>query len=117
MVMLFIIAFAMAFNMLMPSDNGFSMFSVSLLTTFVMMSGEIDFRDTFLGSTPSAFHGLQRLFLFVFLLLVGIAIMNLLTGLAVDDTNEIMERSKEERRLIEVRICTNINAKFLIDVS
>ena len=34
--------------------------------------------------------------------MISIAVMNLLTGLAVDDTNEIMNRSKEEKRIYKV---------------
>ena len=102
MVLLFIIAFAFVFTMLMPRDNGFAMFTTSFLTTFVMMSGEIDFRDVFLDSEDTSFRYLQRIFLIFFLILVCIAVMNLLTGLAVDDTNEIMRRSQQEKRIHKV---------------
>lgn len=102
MVVFFIVAFALAFFVLMPQDSGFNTIPTFFLTTFVMMTGEVDFRGTFLASGTSSFHALQRLFLIVFLLLVTIAIMNLLTGLAVGDTNEIMERSRETKRLHKV---------------
>ena len=105
MVALFIVAFAMAFSVLMSHDPGFTDIPNSLLTTFVMMTGEVDFRDTFLGYAASAgFNFLQRLLLVVFLILVTIGITNLLTGLAVGDTAEIMERSREENLLRKVRI-------------
>ena len=104
MVALFIVAFAMSFAVLMSHDQGFADIPNSLLTTFVMMTGEVDFRDTFLGYAASAgFHFLQRLLLVVFLILVTIGITNLLTGLAVGDTAEIMERSREENLLRKVR--------------
>jgi small-conductance mechanosensitive channel len=104
MVALFIVAFAMAFSVLMSHDPGFTDIPNSLLTTFVMMTGEVDFRDTFLGYAASAgFNFLQRLLLVVFLILVTIGITNLLTGLAVGDTADIMERSREENLLRKVR--------------
>ena len=84
----------------MPFDQGFKSIPLSLLTTFVMMTGEIDYRDTFLASGP--LHVLQKIFLVFFILMISITVMNLLTGLAVDDTNEIMKRSKEEKRMNKV---------------
>jgi ABC-type antimicrobial peptide transport system permease subunit len=107
MVTLFIIAFAMAFLML-SQDEGFTTIPISFLTTFVMMTGEMDFRDTFLGNGTSAFTILQKLFLMLFLLLITIAIMNLFTGLAVGDTAEIMKRANQERRLYKVS-CSHHN--------
>ncbi|CAB4025237.1 transient receptor potential cation channel subfamily A member 1-like [Paramuricea clavata] len=103
MVTLFIIAFAMAFLML-SQDEGFTTIPISFLTTFVMMTGEMDFRDTFLGNGTSAFTILQKLFLMLFLLLITIAIMNLFTGLAVGDTAEIMKRANQERRLYKANL-------------
>ena len=84
----------------MPLDQGFKNVPISLLTTFVMMTGELDYRDTFLADGP--LHVLQKIFLVLFILVISIAIMNLLTGLAVGDTNEIMNRSKEEKRFHKV---------------
>jgi hypothetical protein len=104
MVVLFIVAFAMAFSVLMSHDPGFTNIPNSLLTTFVMMTGEVDFRGTFLQNDAiSGFHFLQRLLLVVFLILVTIGITNLLTGLAVGDTADIMKQSREENLLGKVR--------------
>ena len=102
MVILFIIAFSMAFSLLMPDKQGFTSIPTSFLTTFVMMTGEMDYRDNFLGDSAAILSALQRLFFIVFLLVITVAIMNLLTGLAVGDTNEIMKRSKQEKRLDKV---------------
>ena len=67
------------------------------------MTGEVDFRDTFLGHTPIAgLHSLQKLFLVIFLILVTIGLTNLLTGLAVGDTAEIIKRAREEKLLHKV---------------
>ena len=100
LVVLFIAAFSLSLSLLMPLDEGFKNVPISLLTTFVMMTGELDYRDTFLGN--GTLHVLQKILLVFFILVMSIAIMNLLTGLAVGDTNEIMNRSKEERRLYKV---------------
>lgn len=100
LVVLFIIAFSLSLSLLMPLDQGFTNIPISLLTTFVMMTGELDYRDTFLAGGP--LHILQKIILVLFILVISIAIMNLLTGLAVDDTNEIMKRAKEEKRMYKV---------------
>ena len=100
LVVLIILAFSLSFSLLKPLDEGFKNIPTSFLTTFVMMTGELDYRDTFLASGP--LHALQKIILILFILIISIAVMNLLTGLAVDDTNEIMNRSKEEKRIYKV---------------
>ena len=100
LVVLLIVAFSLSLSLLMPLDEGFTNIPILLLTTFVMMTGELDYRDTFLASEP--LHILQKILLVLFILMISIAIMNLLTDLAVDDTNEIMKRAKEEKRIYKV---------------
>ena len=65
----------------------------------MMTSGEIDYRDIFLANDV---HAIQKFILIAFLILFTISIMNLLTGLAVGDTNDLIKRSKEEERLYKV---------------
>ncbi|XP_028391903.1 transient receptor potential cation channel subfamily A member 1-like [Dendronephthya gigantea] len=97
LVVLFTIAFSLSFMLLMPQDPGFDNLPISFLTTFVMMTGELDYRDTFLASGP--LHVMQKIFLLLFILMISIAIMNIFTGLAVSDANEILSQSKEKRRI------------------
>jgi hypothetical protein len=98
MAFFFIIAFGMAFYVIRSEDEGFTTIHNSLLTTFVMMNGELDYRDTFLLNGPNEFYThIQRIFLVVFLIVVTIAIMNLLTGLAVGDISAMLKRSKVEK--------------------
>ena len=94
----------------MPLDQGFNNVPISLLTTFVMMTGDLDYRGTFLDNRP--LHVLEKIFLVLFILMVSIAIMNLLTGLAVGDTSEIMNRSKEEKRIYKVTYIIALENKF-----
>ncbi|XP_028391797.1 transient receptor potential cation channel subfamily A member 1-like [Dendronephthya gigantea] len=102
LVLLFIVAFSLSFSLLIPVDQGFKNIPVSILTTFVMMTGELDYRDIFLASRP--LHVLQKILLVLFILMISIAVMNLLTGLAVDDINDIMTRSKEEKRIFKAKL-------------
>jgi hypothetical protein len=110
LVVLFIAAFSFSLSLLMPLDQGFNNVPISLLTTFVMMTGDLDYRGTFLANRP--LHVLEKIFLVLFILMVSIAIMNLLTGLAVGDTSEIMNRSKEEKRIYKVTYIIALENKF-----
>jgi hypothetical protein len=105
-ILLFIVAFGVSFLALMTNDEGFKSFPVSILTTFVMVTGEIDYRDVFLKNETTPNQVLQRLFLVLIVVTCGIVLMNFLVGLAVDDTSKIMERSKAEERLQKVNSYT-----------
>ena len=99
-VLLFVVAFSLSFSLLIRQDQGFKNIPISILTTFVMMTGELDYRDIFLPS--GTFHVLQKILLVLFILVISITVMNLLTGLAVGDINDMMARSKEEKRISKV---------------
>jgi transient receptor potential cation channel subfamily A protein 1 len=107
-ILLFIVAFAVAFLALMKNDEGFNGFPISILTTFVMVIGEIDYRDVFLQDRNSSNQFFQRLFLVLIVVLCGIVLMNFLIGLAVDDTSKIIERSEAEKRMEKVCALLNI---------
>ena len=103
MVVFFIIPFTMTFTLLMSKEKGFTSTTTSFFTMFDMMVGEVDYKEVFLDNSESDFYAFQRLLLILFLILNTVAIMNLLTGLAVGDTNEIMKKSKSEKRLYKVK--------------
>ncbi len=107
-IVIFIIAFGVAFLSIMSNDEGFNNFPISILTTFIMVIGEIDYRDVFLQAENTSFLFLQRLFLIAIVVTCGIVLMNFLVGLAVDDTSKIMERSKAEERLQKVQFLYNV---------
>ena len=87
----------------MSKEKGFTTITSSFFTMFDMMVGEVDYKGIFLENGESDFYALQRSLLILFLILITVAIMNLLTGLAVGDTNEIMEKSKSEKRIYKVK--------------
>ena len=94
------------FVLLHQKDEGFENIVRSFVTSFVMMGGEVDFRDAYLQQTGENFV-LILLFLVLFLALMSILLMNLLTGLAVGDIGVIMKRSLAEKRIQRVRIPQN----------
>ena len=104
MVILFIIAFSVVFLVLMSNDQGFETFFISMLTTSVMVVGELEYRSVFLEAKRSPFHLLQKIFLVLIVMVGGIVLMNLLVGLAVGDTDSIMKRSQAEKRLHQVTL-------------
>ena len=104
-ILLFIVAFGVAFLAVMSNDEGFNGFPVSILTTFIMVVGEIDYRDVFLRDKSRPNEFIQRVFLVLIVVTCGIVLMNFLVGLAVDDTSKIMERSEAEERLQKVSFC------------
>ena len=113
MVFLFIFAFSMAFYLLMSNDEGYADIPLAMLTTSVMMVGEIDYRSVFLGDNISRHIVLTRLFLFCFLIIITIVIMNLLVGLAVGDTDDTMKRSKAEKRFCKVSFWSRVPKRTL----
>ena len=92
----------MAFYVLMRKDEGFQNVSLSMLTTSVMMTGEIDYREVFLEKGEGPHYLLEKLFLLCFLVIIIIVMMNLLVGVAVGDTEKITKWCKAEKRSYKV---------------
>ena len=69
----------------------------SLVKTFVMMVGELEYEALFPhdpAEAPPPFEYYSNLLFVVFVLAMGIVVMNLLVGLAVDDIQEIQENAE-----------------------
>ncbi|XP_046854435.1 transient receptor potential cation channel subfamily A member 1-like isoform X2 [Xenia sp. Carnegie-2017] len=98
LIMLFVMAFASPFYILMVEKPRFKSFPIAILSTFVSMLGDFKYDDLFLKiSDFNAFYYL-KLFMFVnFLLLMVLVVNNVLIGLAVGDTQYVMEMAKVER--------------------
>jgi Na+-transporting methylmalonyl-CoA/oxaloacetate decarboxylase gamma subunit len=74
-----------------------------------MMGGEIDYREVFLENKSSVYI-MQCVFLVLFFLVMSIVVMNVFVGLAVGDTDEMMNKSKAENRRCKVSVkITNIS--------
>ena len=98
-----LIAFALSFYILFKGSSeqdGNEMFAsppLSLLKTIVMFAGEFDASDLSFGTLPYTSHVIFLLFV----VLVAIVLLNLLNGLAVNDTGEI--RMNAERLSLAAR--------------
>ncbi|CAI9718034.1 transient receptor potential cation channel subfamily A member 1 homolog [Octopus vulgaris] len=115
---LFIVAFAFGFFALLRQriNNSqavefeqFSNIGKSLMKTFVMMIGELEFDDIFFSPDHSLqFTVTTYLMFLVFLILGSIIIMNLLVGLAVDDIKEVQNKATLKRRAMQVDLVLDL---------
>ncbi|KTF80550.1 hypothetical protein cypCar_00019551 [Cyprinus carpio] len=110
-----ILGFALAFYALMIEQQHFGRMFLSLLQTFVMMVGEINYQENFLkpflqGDLP---FPLLTLAIFVwFVLLVPILLMNLLIGLAVGDIAEVQTNACLKRIAMQIELHTNLEERL-----
>ncbi|XP_015600034.1 transient receptor potential cation channel subfamily A member 1 isoform X2 [Cephus cinctus] len=122
-----IIAFGLAFYILLSRGNhiSFSTIPMSLMRTFAMMLGEIDFLGTYVE--PYYHHdstcreenpkGLpfpfpSFLILGVFMVLMPILLMNLLIGLAVGDIESVRRNAQLKRLAMQVVLHTELERKL-----
>ena len=88
-----IISFALAFFILFKNsklDDNFPDPGQSLFKTIIMLTGEFDANDIPFDSHPVLSHCIFVLFVF----LIAIVLFNLLNGLAVSDTADILNKSE-----------------------
>ncbi|XP_053675930.1 transient receptor potential cation channel subfamily A member 1 [Anopheles nili] len=117
-----IIAFGLAFYILLskvsePQVNhlSFSSIPMSLVRTFSMMLGEMDFVGTYVqpyhvGDLPFPFPSFVILCLFM--ILMPILLMNLLIGLAVGDIESVRRNAQLKRLAMQVVLHTELERKL-----
>ncbi|KAJ7385762.1 Transient receptor putative cation channel sub A member 1 [Desmophyllum pertusum] len=103
-----VVGFALVFHVLFMEQTGFHTVHHSILRVLAMMIGELDLGATFIDSIgqrsdknqnpKNPFPGVAFLFIFLCLFLLTVALMNLLVGLAVGDT-ETMKKFATIKRL------------------
>jgi len=96
-----IIGFSLGLAVLFPDKPALSRLPHSLLTTIVMMTGELEYVDYFYGDnntdSPLTYSGTTELVFFAFLLSIVIVLMNLLVGLAVSDIQGLQKSAGLDR--------------------
>lgn len=103
-------AFAAAFIPIMGKIPGFTDFGLAMVTTMVMSTGEIDFKDSILDNTLNEdFKVLRMLMVVAFIVLMPIILMNLLLALAIDDTSSIMQQAKLRKHIQMVGLEHNLD--------
>uniref|UniRef100_A0A8C9T394 Transient receptor potential cation channel subfamily A member 1 n=1 Tax=Scleropages formosus TaxID=113540 RepID=A0A8C9T394_SCLFO len=110
-----LLAFAMGFYALMDGQKHFDRPDLSVMQTFVMMVGEINYQENFLrpylnDSLPFP-HEAYALFVW-FVLMMPILLMNLLIGLAVGDIAEIQRNAALKRIAMQIELHTSLEEKM-----
>ncbi|KAI5616928.1 transient receptor potential cation channel, subfamily A, member 1a, partial [Silurus asotus] len=110
-----ILAFALAFYALMIEQRHFGRLFLSLMQTFAMMAGEINYQDNFLKPYMNKhlpFPVLTYFILIWFVLLVPILLMNLLIGLAVGDIAEVKNNACLKQIGMQIELHTNLEERL-----
>ncbi|CAG5039511.1 unnamed protein product [Parnassius apollo] len=116
-----IIAFGLAFYILLSKGNhlSFSSIPMSLMRIFAMMLGEIDFVGTYVQpyykseTDVSLPFSMSTFFILaVFMVLMPILLMNLLIGLAVGDIESVRRNAQLKRLAMQVVLHTELERKL-----
>ncbi|CAJ0602435.1 unnamed protein product [Cylicocyclus nassatus] len=114
---LFVVAFSIAFFVIMQNRPEFSTVPSAVLKTAVMMIGELEFTAIFHGDMhvhPERLFGPELaypLFLF-FCVIMTILLMNLLVGLAVDDIKGVQDKAELKRLSMQVDLVLQVEASM-----
>ena len=98
---LVLLAFALGFHLLLENPAHRTPLA-SFLATLAMMYGELDFATNF-SDDVIVHHGVTEVLFVLFLLFVGIIIMNLLIGLSISNIRTIFEGSGVTRLRLTVK--------------
>ena len=110
-VLLFVVAFSLGFSALLENQKYFGDFPLSMMKTFVMFSGEMEYDNIFfdnsyyLGNLITVpYEWPTRFFFLIFVITMPIIVMNLLVGLAVDDIKAVQQDAVLKRVAMQVEI-------------
>ncbi|RDD43955.1 Transient receptor potential cation channel subfamily A member 1 [Trichoplax sp. H2] len=113
MLAFLIVAFGLSFHIILGHEKYFSTAPYSFLKVFDMMVGELDYLDVFFnpiykGTTMAPFDALAIIFLVFFTIVMPIAAMNLMVGLAVGDIDKIERKAVLSRLRIQVEFLDQV---------
>ncbi|KAM9337048.1 transient receptor potential cation channel subfamily A member 1b [Symphorus nematophorus] len=117
-VMLFLylmLAFSLAFYALMLNQKEFESVPLSVMQTFVMMVGELNYQNNFLDAylNHELPFSLLTYFIFAhFVLLMPILLVNLMIGLAVGDIAEVQRNAALKRIAMQIELHTSLEDKL-----
>ncbi|XP_036088690.1 transient receptor potential cation channel subfamily A member 1 isoform X2 [Rousettus aegyptiacus] len=109
------LAFGLSFYVLLSIQDAFSSPLLSIMQTFSMMLGDVNYRDAFLEPflrNELAYPVLSFMQLINFTIFVPIVLMNLLIGLAVGDIAEVQKHALLKRIAMQVELHTNLEKKL-----
>lgn len=110
-VLLFIIAFGLSLYILTGNLKSYSNIGYSMFINFGHLLGELDYGAFVEDNVNGELHFDWLTFIFVIILaiLMGIVVMNLLIGLAIDDIDAIRSNAIAEKKVVEVTYFSHID--------
>ncbi|KAM9839532.1 transient receptor potential cation channel subfamily A member 1b [Aulostomus maculatus] len=109
------LAFGLAFHALMLNQREFNSVPLSVMQTFVMMVGELNYQNNFLETylNDELPFSLLTYYIFVsFVLLMPILLVNLMIGLAVGDIAEVQRNASLKRIAMQIDLHTALEDKL-----
>ena len=97
-IILFCMAFASTFYLVLVEQPRFRSFGLAVLSSFIAMLGDFGYDELFVnvGYHPK-FYNFKLIAFIVFVLLMEIALNNVHIGLAVGDTENVINKAKVQR--------------------
>ncbi|CAL8147270.1 unnamed protein product [Orchesella dallaii] len=90
-----LIGFVSALRITLPGMRGrYDYLPLGIIKLVIMMAGELDFDEAFAGKENTGLVLCGQFIFLVFVFLIVIVLLNLLTGIAVADVKNLMERSE-----------------------
>ncbi|KAM9774909.1 transient receptor potential cation channel subfamily A member 1b [Syngnathus typhle] len=110
-----LLAFALAFYVLLLDQKEFDNLPLSMMQTFVMMVGELNYQNNVLTAylnNELPFSGLTYFIFVFFVLMMPIVLINLLIGLAVGDIAEVQRNAAMKRIAMQIDLHTALEDKL-----
>ncbi|XP_065193226.1 transient receptor potential cation channel subfamily A member 1-like [Sycon ciliatum] len=107
--LMFGVAFGLSFYILFQGQDSFKSISWSLLQTFAMMLGEVEYVNIFVsGLSDVPYVGVSVFIYILFILIMPILLMNLLVGLAVGDIETVKQSAFLKRLEMQVEMISSV---------
>jgi hypothetical protein len=98
LIVLFCMAFASTFYLLFAEQHRYENYPIAILSTFVSMLGDFSYDDLFVDvGLYEDFYSFKLAMFVIFVLLMVVVVNNVLIGLAVGDTEYVMNMAKVQR--------------------
>lgn len=107
-----LIAFGLSFAVLFNDYPAFENILWSVLKSFTMMSGELEYEDIFYGDYPVKFPVTSHIIFLAFVLLVTVILTNLMLGLAVSDIQGLQVSATLDRLVRQAELVSRLESFF-----
>ncbi|XP_043070539.1 transient receptor potential channel pyrexia isoform X2 [Drosophila grimshawi] len=107
-----LIAFGLSFAVLFNDYPAFQNITWSVLKSFTMMSGELEFEDIFYGDYAVKFPVTSHIIFLAFVLLVTVILTNLMLGLAVSDIQGLQVSATLDRLVRQAELISRLESLF-----